>query len=84
MCSNAPVRTVTPDVIVTHWSTEDYCGVTREARPTDPASKGGAGPTAFYSKAVGAVLIEGSEPRVYRGAASCSGFGILFAPLALN
>ena len=28
---------------------------------------GGVGPTAFYSKAVGAVLIEGSELGVYRG-----------------
>ena len=28
---------------------------------------GGVGPTAFYSKAVGAVPIEGSEPGIYRG-----------------
>jgi predicted N-acetyltransferase YhbS len=28
---------------------------------------GGAGPTAYYAKAVGAVPIEGSEPGVYRG-----------------
>jgi predicted N-acetyltransferase YhbS len=28
---------------------------------------GGVGPTAFYSKTVGAVPIEGSEPGVYRG-----------------
>ena len=34
---------------------------------------GGVGPTAFYSKAVGAVLIEGSEPGVYRGLLRSSG-----------
>ena len=34
---------------------------------------GGVGPTAFYSKAVGAVLIEGSEPGVYRGLLRGSG-----------
>ena len=28
---------------------------------------GGVGPAAFYSKAVGAVAIEGSEPGIYRG-----------------
>jgi len=28
---------------------------------------GGVGPAAYYSKAVGAVPIEGSEPGVYRG-----------------
>jgi len=28
---------------------------------------GGVGPAAFYSKAVGAVPIEGSEPGIYRG-----------------
>ena len=28
---------------------------------------GGVGPMAFYSKAVGAVPIEGSEPGIYRG-----------------
>ena len=28
---------------------------------------GGAGPVAFYQKAVGAILIEGSEPGLYRG-----------------
>ena len=34
---------------------------------------GGVGPTAFYSKAVGAVLIEGSDPGVYRGLLRSSG-----------
>ena len=34
---------------------------------------GGVGPTAFYSKAVGAVLIEGSQPGVYRGLLRSSG-----------
>ena len=34
---------------------------------------GGVGPTAFYSKAVGAVLIEGSELGVYRGLLRSSG-----------
>jgi hypothetical protein len=34
---------------------------------------GGVGPTAFYSKAVGAVLIEGSEPGVYLGLLRSSG-----------
>ena len=34
---------------------------------------GGVGPTAFYSKAVGAVPIEGSEPGVYRGLLRNSG-----------
>ena len=34
---------------------------------------GGVGPTAFYSKAVGAVVIEGSEPGVYRGLLRSSG-----------
>jgi hypothetical protein len=34
---------------------------------------GGVGPTAFYSKAVGAVLIEGSEPEVSRGLLRSSG-----------
>ena len=28
---------------------------------------GGVGPAEFYSKAVGAVAIEGSEPGIYRG-----------------
>jgi GNAT superfamily N-acetyltransferase len=28
---------------------------------------GGAGPTGFYEKACGAVVIEGSEPGIYRG-----------------
>jgi hypothetical protein len=28
---------------------------------------GGVGPAAFYSKVVGAVPIEGSEPGIYRG-----------------
>jgi hypothetical protein len=28
---------------------------------------GGVGPAAFYSKTVGAVAIEGSEPGIYRG-----------------
>src|SRR6476469_9486943 len=61
MCSNAPVRTVTPDAIVTHWSAEGNCGVIEGGQAHGPASKGGVGPTAFCSKAVGAVLIEGSE-----------------------
>ena len=60
MCSNAPVRTVTPDAIVTHWSAEGNCGVIEGGQAHGPASKGGVGPTAFCSKAVGAVLIEGS------------------------
>ena len=34
---------------------------------------GGVGPTAFYSKAVGAVPIEGSEPGIYRGLLRTSG-----------
>jgi hypothetical protein len=28
---------------------------------------GGVGPAAYYSKVVGAVAIEGSEPGIYRG-----------------
>ena len=61
MCSNAPVRTVTPDAIVTHWSAEGNCGVIEGGQAHGPRLQGGVGPTAFYSKAVGAVLIEGSE-----------------------
>ena len=41
--------------------------------PRTPPPRGGAGPTAFYSNAVGAVLIEGSEPGVYRGLLRSSG-----------
>ena len=37
---------------------------------------GGVGPTAYYSKAVGAVPIDGSEPGVYRGLLDSSRFGI--------
>jgi GNAT superfamily N-acetyltransferase len=37
---------------------------------------GGVGPTAFYSKAVGAVPIEGSEPGVYRGLLASPGSGL--------
>jgi predicted N-acetyltransferase YhbS len=36
---------------------------------------GGAGPVAYYSKAVGAVPIEGSEPGIYRGLLGSSRFG---------
>jgi predicted N-acetyltransferase YhbS len=38
---------------------------------------GGVGPTAFYSKAVGAVPIEGSEPGVYGGLLASPRFGTL-------
>ena len=38
---------------------------------------GGVGPAAYYSKAVGAVPIEGSEPGVYRGLLDSPRFGIL-------
>jgi GNAT superfamily N-acetyltransferase len=37
---------------------------------------GGAGPTSYYSKAVSAVPIEGSEPGVYRGLLDSSRFGV--------
>ena len=36
---------------------------------------GGVGPAAYYAKAVGAVLIEGSEPGVYRGLLDSARFG---------
>jgi GNAT superfamily N-acetyltransferase len=36
---------------------------------------GGVGPAAYYSKAVGAVPIEGSEPGIYRGLLGSSRFG---------
>lgn len=36
---------------------------------------GGVGPAAYYAKTVGAVLIEGSEPGVYRGLLGSSRFG---------
>jgi hypothetical protein len=38
---------------------------------------GGVGPAAFYSKAVGAVPIEGSEPGVYGGLLASPRFGTL-------
>jgi GNAT superfamily N-acetyltransferase len=38
---------------------------------------GGVGPTAYYSKAVGAVLIEGSEPGVYGELLDSPRFGVL-------
>lgn len=38
---------------------------------------GGVGPTAYYSKAVGAIPIEGSEPGVYRGLLDSPRFGDL-------
>ena len=38
---------------------------------------GGVGPAAYYSKAVGAAPIEGSEPGVYRGLLDSPRFGIL-------
>ena len=38
---------------------------------------GGVGPAAYYSKIVGAVPIEGSEPGVYRGLLDSARFGIL-------
>jgi predicted N-acetyltransferase YhbS len=38
---------------------------------------GGVGPAAYYSKTVGAVPIEGSEPGVYRGLLDSPRFGIL-------
>jgi hypothetical protein len=37
---------------------------------------GGVGPADFYAKAVGAVVIEGSEPGVYRGLLGSQRFGI--------
>jgi hypothetical protein len=37
---------------------------------------GGVGPADYYSKAVGAVPIEGSEPGVYRGLLGSSRFGV--------
>jgi predicted N-acetyltransferase YhbS len=37
---------------------------------------GGVGPAAYYSKAVGAVPIEGSEPGVYRGLLGSPRFGV--------
>jgi predicted N-acetyltransferase YhbS len=40
---------------------------------------GGVGPTTYYSKAVGAVPIDGSEPGVYRGLLDSPRFGILKA-----
>jgi hypothetical protein len=36
---------------------------------------GGVGPATYYSKAVGAVLIEGSEPGIYQGLLGSSRFG---------
>jgi predicted N-acetyltransferase YhbS len=36
---------------------------------------GGVGPAEYYSRAVGAVLIEGSEPGVYRGLLGSARFG---------
>ncbi len=36
---------------------------------------GGVGPAAYYAKTVGAVLIEGSEPGVYRGLLGSKRFG---------
>jgi len=38
---------------------------------------GGVGPTDYYSKAVGAMPIEGSEPGVYRGLLDSPRFGVL-------
>jgi GNAT superfamily N-acetyltransferase len=38
---------------------------------------GGVGPADYYSKAVGAVPIDGSEPGVYRGLLDSSRFGLL-------
>jgi GNAT superfamily N-acetyltransferase len=38
---------------------------------------GGVGPTAYYSKVVGAVPIEGSEPGIYRGLLDSPRFGVL-------
>jgi hypothetical protein len=38
---------------------------------------GGVGPTSYYSKAVGAVPIDGSEPGVYRGLLDSPRFGFL-------
>jgi predicted N-acetyltransferase YhbS len=37
---------------------------------------GGVGPAAYYTKAVGAVPIEGSEPGIYRGLLESPRFGI--------
>jgi predicted N-acetyltransferase YhbS len=37
---------------------------------------GGVGPAVYYSKAVGAVPIEGSEPGIYRGLLDSARFGI--------
>ena len=36
---------------------------------------GGVGPAAYYAKTVGAILIEGSEPGVYRGLLGSARFG---------
>jgi ribosomal protein S18 acetylase RimI-like enzyme len=36
---------------------------------------GGVGPAAYYAKAVGAALIEGSEPGIYRGLLGSARFG---------
>jgi hypothetical protein len=38
---------------------------------------GGVGPADYYSKAVGAVPIDGSEPGVYRGLLDSPRFGLL-------
>jgi predicted N-acetyltransferase YhbS len=38
---------------------------------------GGVGPAAYYSKAIAAVPIEGSEPGIYRGLLESPRFGIL-------
>jgi hypothetical protein len=36
---------------------------------------GGVGPAAYYTKAVGAALIESSEPGIYRGLLGGARFG---------
>src|SRR5580704_4930378 len=66
MCPNAPVRTVTPDAIVTHWSAEGNCGVIEGGQAHGPRLQGGR---------PDALLFESGRRRAYRrlGAQGLSG-----------
>jgi GNAT superfamily N-acetyltransferase len=51
------------------------CLETMRAQGFGYAIIGGVGPTSYYSKAVGAVVIDGSEPGIYRGLLDSPRFG---------